>query len=85
MALSERIAEACLDRYKALPIKGKPHASAEWTVLAGIVREVDWKCKVVSLGTGTKCIGANKMSKTGNVDDCWLRPSKTTRVNDPRM
>ena len=71
MNLSERIARLCLDQYKSLPRRGKPEEKSEWTLLAGIVRVVEEekneKCQVVALGTGTKCIGAAKMTKTGTM------------------
>ena len=54
------IARACLGMYARLPKKGKPQAH-EWTLLAGVVatfpEEMGMKPMVLSLGTGTKCLG----------------------------
>ncbi|XP_074034987.1 adenosine deaminase, tRNA-specific 1 [Leptinotarsa decemlineata] len=62
----EKIAELCLDKFKALPKSGKPNL-AEWTVLSCIVMELKGDLSVVALGTGSKCIGKTKMSDTGGV------------------
>lgn len=59
----DKIAEFCINLYDKLPKSGKP-VKDEWTVLSGIVQFdiVTKVCDVVSLGTGSKCIGASKMS-----------------------
>nr|XP_037868938.1 tRNA-specific adenosine deaminase 1 isoform X2 [Bombyx mori] len=64
----DNIVEKCLKTYEQLPKKGKP-ADDEWTVLSCIVKyetEHD-TIEVLSLGTGSKCIGATKMSPLGDL------------------
>ncbi|XP_072939744.1 tRNA-specific adenosine deaminase 1 [Epargyreus clarus] len=67
-SLVDKIANSCLDLYKKLPKTGKP-VEHEWTVLSCVVQyEPDQdRHMVVSLGTGSKCIGASKMCSAGNV------------------
>ncbi|NXI64233.1 ADAT1 deaminase, partial [Anseranas semipalmata] len=79
---ADEIAELCYKHYRTrLPKQGKPDPSREWTSLAAVVkvesatqREVPASPgnlqvtkEVVAMGTGTKCIGQNKMRKTGDV------------------
>ncbi|NXW48919.1 ADAT1 deaminase, partial [Nyctiprogne leucopyga] len=79
---ADEIAELCYLHYRTrLPKQGKPDPKREWTSLAAVVkvesatqREVlaspgnlQVMKEVVALGTGTKCIGRNKMRKTGDV------------------
>ncbi|XP_021264443.1 tRNA-specific adenosine deaminase 1 isoform X1 [Numida meleagris] len=79
---ADEIAELCYEHYRTrLPKQGKPDPSREWTSLAAVVkvesaanREVSSSLgrlqvakEVVALGTGTKCIGLNKMRKTGDI------------------
>lgn len=65
-SIIEKIVQSCFDLYNELPKNGKP-VEKEWTVLSCIIEYN--KCmkslKVASLGTGSKCIGASKMSPTG--------------------
>ncbi|XP_071449422.1 tRNA-specific adenosine deaminase 1 [Hetaerina americana] len=71
--LANEVARCCHDHYMSLPKTGKPKAGTEWTALSGIVLE-DTKNKVkghnlevVSLGTGSKCLGHSAMSPKGDV------------------
>ncbi|NWS47688.1 ADAT1 deaminase, partial [Probosciger aterrimus] len=79
---ADEVAELCCLHYRTrLPKQGKPDPSREWTSLAAVVkveaatqREVlaspgtlQVTKEVVAMGTGTKCIGQNKMRKTGDV------------------
>ncbi|KAK9893708.1 adenosine deaminase/editase [Cystobasidium minutum MCA 4210] len=71
--VEDRIAQACLDTYKSLGPKGKPllrkDGVREWSVLAGFVlhdTESD-HLEVVSLGTGLKCLSADKLPLYGDV------------------
>ncbi|KAM9625084.1 tRNA-specific adenosine deaminase 1 isoform 16-T18 [Morphnus guianensis] len=76
---ADEIAELCYLHYRTrLPKQGKPDPDREWTSLAAVVkvesstqREVlaspgnlQVTKEVVAMGTGTKCIGQNKMRKT---------------------
>ncbi|KAL3860752.1 hypothetical protein ACJMK2_010827 [Sinanodonta woodiana] len=67
----DMLASACFLQYDRLPKKGKPQKGREWTLLAGVVISYpmgnEYHMQVVSLGTGSKCIGKSKMSKTGEV------------------
>lgn len=64
----DNIAENCVKLYNELPKTGKP-VEAEWTVLSCIIQYDNRteEFEVVSLGTGSKCIGASKMSSTGDM------------------
>ncbi|NXK45502.1 ADAT1 deaminase, partial [Chauna torquata] len=79
---ADEIAELCYKHYRTrLPKQGKPDPKREWTSLAAVVkvesatqREVPASPgnlqvtkEVVAMGTGTKCIGQNKMRKTGDI------------------
>ncbi|XP_067158351.1 tRNA-specific adenosine deaminase 1 isoform X2 [Apteryx mantelli] len=79
---ADEIAELCYIHYSTrLPKQGKPDPNREWTLLAAVVkvesatqREVhaspgipQVNKEVVAMGTGTKCIGQNKMRKTGDI------------------
>ncbi|XP_052231262.1 tRNA-specific adenosine deaminase 1-like isoform X2 [Dreissena polymorpha] len=70
--LADTISRACLQKYTELPKKGKPMKGKEWTLLAGIAMAKtqgngDTEVTVVSLGTGSKCLPASKLSKTGDI------------------
>ncbi|KAJ8919629.1 hypothetical protein NQ315_006155 [Exocentrus adspersus] len=65
-AFHNRIAKLCLEHFKALPRRGKPKPS-EWTILSCIVMESGGDLSVVALGTGSKCIGKNKLSPKGDI------------------
>lgn len=77
-SLADHIAHACLDTYARLPSRGKPRTRSngvpEWTVLAGLVltdgssdAEVKPGLQVISLGTGVKCLPANRLPQHGDV------------------
>lgn len=66
--LSNRVSELCLNFYDKLPNSKKLHKDTEWTILSAIVMERDGgDLEVVGMGTGTKCIGANMLSASGNI------------------
>ncbi|XP_028441715.1 tRNA-specific adenosine deaminase 1 isoform X2 [Perca flavescens] len=74
MVNADEIAKLCYERFKQLPRRGKPEPGREWTLLAAVVKisrsaaDSDTVEKeVVSLGTGTKCIGRTAMSPNGEV------------------
>jgi hypothetical protein len=71
--LASKVARAVLDKYAQLPRNGKP-GPQEWTILAGIVvsrgREGNVQghdLAVVSLATGSKCLGPSKMKEGGRL------------------
>uniref|UniRef100_A0A146LV80 tRNA-specific adenosine deaminase 1 n=1 Tax=Lygus hesperus TaxID=30085 RepID=A0A146LV80_LYGHE len=63
----DRIVRKVHDLYESLGKSGKPKSDEEWTCLASVVMENDSSFRVVSLATGTKCIGANAMVMDGTV------------------
>ncbi|KFP81234.1 tRNA-specific adenosine deaminase 1, partial [Acanthisitta chloris] len=78
----DEIAELCYLHYRTrLPKQGKPDPNREWTSLSAIVKvesasqreglgslgNLQVTKEVVAMGTGTKCIGQNKMRKTGDI------------------
>ncbi|KAM6937872.1 tRNA-specific adenosine deaminase 1 [Xenentodon cancila] len=81
MINADEIAKLCYERFSRLPRRGKPETGREWTLLAAVVRVsrranshsvnvcssfTDEK-EIVSMGTGTKCIGKAAMSPNGDV------------------
>ncbi|KFP88422.1 PREDICTED: tRNA-specific adenosine deaminase 1 [Apaloderma vittatum] len=79
---ADEIAELCYLHYRSrLPKQGKPDPKREWTSLAAVVKvesatpgevlaspgNLQVMKEVVAMGTGTKCIGKNKMRKTGDI------------------
>lgn len=60
---ADRVADLCYKKYQSLPKKGKPQKNKEWTLLSCVclTRNAE-EIRVVSLGTGTKCIGKSKLS-----------------------
>lgn len=68
----ENLVRNCFNVYDKLPKTGKP-IEKEWTVLSCFIEydKSNENLEVVSLGTGSKCIGATKMSPTG----CLLNDS----------
>lgn len=67
-SLIDKIVENCFNVYQKLPKTGKP-IETEWSVLSCIVKydSSSEEIEVVSLGTGSKCIGATKMSPRGDI------------------
>ncbi|XP_066098387.1 tRNA-specific adenosine deaminase 1 isoform X3 [Saccopteryx bilineata] len=78
----DEIAHLCYEHYKIrLPKQGKPEPNREWTLLAAMVKiqpladqtsncpdkQMQVTKEVVSMGTGTKCIGQSKMRKSGDI------------------
>ncbi|XP_053742018.1 tRNA-specific adenosine deaminase 1 isoform X1 [Synchiropus splendidus] len=70
---ADEIARLCYESFSQLPPRGKPEPGREWTLLAAVVRlsrgshSRAVEKQVVSLGTGTKCIGKSSMSPNGDV------------------
>ncbi|EQC27229.1 hypothetical protein SDRG_14946 [Saprolegnia diclina VS20] len=64
MAHPDRVAEAALAWFAAkVPVK--KHATNEYTVLAAIVLENDGALEVLSVGSGTKCLGQSALCTDG--------------------
>uniref|UniRef100_A0A672RWE4 tRNA-specific adenosine deaminase 1 n=1 Tax=Sinocyclocheilus grahami TaxID=75366 RepID=A0A672RWE4_SINGR len=56
----DEMANLCYNHFSKLPKRAKPEAGREWTLLAA---------QVVSLGTGTKCIGQSAMRLKVTLND----------------
>jgi tRNA-specific adenosine deaminase 1 len=71
--LANQVAHLCYDHFDSLPRKGKPLQGREWTVVAAFIqrtgKDEKTKCslKVISMGTGSKCVGQNKLSQNGDI------------------
>ncbi len=70
-SLANKVALLCYKHFDKLPKKGKPFEGREWTIIAAIVKQNESKgnenLEVVSMGTGSKCIGQNKLSSDGDL------------------
>ncbi|KAG8224051.1 hypothetical protein J437_LFUL001128 [Ladona fulva] len=71
---ADSVAKCCYDHYSSLPKTGKPKQSYEWTALSGFLKQIvnegqqeNFDLEVVSIGTGSKCIGQTSMSIAGDV------------------
>ena len=58
-SLGKKISQLCNQHYNLLPKKGKP-ANNQWTVLSAVVMEHSGNCAVITMATGTKCVGENQ-------------------------
>ncbi|KAJ7997778.1 hypothetical protein DPEC_G00215650 [Dallia pectoralis] len=73
MWTADEIAQACYQRFSQLPKRGKPESGREWTLLAAVLKvsvlpnQEKVEKEVVSMGTGTKCLGRSSMSSNGDV------------------
>ena len=66
---ADKIVKLCISKYDSLRKTGKPKNEAEWTLLSCFVQEeqCNHTLKVVALGTGSKCIGLQQLSSSGDV------------------
>jgi tRNA-specific adenosine deaminase 1 len=67
--LADKIATLSINHYLALPGKsGKPCKPGEWTLMSAVVLETEnGSLKVIALGTGSKCLGKNELSRDGGL------------------
>lgn len=69
----DEVSRLCYERFQQLPRRGKPEPGREWTLLAAVLKVTrrensdSVEKEVVSMGTGTKCIGQTAMSPSGDV------------------
>lgn len=64
---ANKIVNECISHYHSLGKKGKPIVGKEWTLLSSIVMSNNGKRSVIAMATGTKCLGRNKMSPSGDL------------------
>ncbi|CAN9499504.1 unnamed protein product [Ophioblennius macclurei] len=78
---ADEVARLCYERFDSLPRKGKPELGREWSLLAAVLKRSPRnqnqnqnqnqagaaEMEVVSMGTGTKCVGRTAMSPNGDV------------------
>ena len=55
-SLGSKLNDLCNKHYNTLPKKGKPAAN-QWTVLSAVVMEHSGNLTVLTMATGTKCVG----------------------------
>ncbi|XP_014240993.1 tRNA-specific adenosine deaminase 1 [Cimex lectularius] len=65
MEIADKVASLIFSKYDEIDKKGKPEAGREWTLLSGFVFELNGNFKVVSLATGTKCLGKSQVCQKG--------------------
>lgn len=69
---ADKIVQVCVAKYNTLKKTGKPKTLGEWTLLSCFVQEKHGcEPKVVALGTGSKCLGAQQLTEGG----CTLHDS----------
>nr|CAG4649118.1 EOG090X01OT [Scapholeberis mucronata] len=72
-SLENQVTKLTYEHFNNLPKKGKPLQDKEWTILAAILLKVDidesedYSLQIVSLGTGSKCVGQTKMTSDGDL------------------
>lgn len=72
-SLADQVAHLCYRHFDNLPKKGKPLQGREWTIVAAVVQRTAKKVnsnislKIVSMGTGSKCVGQSKLSQDGDL------------------
>jgi len=66
---ADKVALLCYKHFEKLPKKGKPQLDREWTILAAILVHNKNKddLQIVSLATGSKCLGQNLLSPNGDL------------------
>ena len=70
-AFSDQVASLCYKHFDNLAKKGKPVLLKEWSILAAVVLRLETEenvdLQVVSMGTGSKCVGQGQLSASGDL------------------
>ncbi|KFM76930.1 tRNA-specific adenosine deaminase 1, partial [Stegodyphus mimosarum] len=69
-SFADEVANLCYEHFKRLPKTGKPQQNKEWTLLAAVLMSTEdptLKIKVISLSTGTKCLGYSQLNDKGTL------------------
>ena len=64
---AKEVAYICFEKFEKLPKSGKPICNREWVSLAAIVKYEANNKMLISLATGSKCIGKSKLSAQGDI------------------
>lgn len=63
---ADSVADLCYKKFASLPKSGKPIPGKQWTLLAAIVECANDHMQIVSIATGSKCLGRSKMNYKGD-------------------